>query len=83
MRWEPHDGLIAVILVAVVLLTGFQVVSAATSGEMQEYTQESEEWCDARNGELYNSMSVIHGGLHCQLPNGTSVHMHEVIEDEG
>ncbi len=68
-------------LVAVVTgMLGVQVI-AATSGSLDSYVTESEAWCDEHNGELYNAQVVgDHGGLHCELPNGTSVHMHEVVD---
>jgi len=68
------------VVTAVVALIGLQVVSAATSPETQAYMEESEEWCDNQNGTLVNSHAILHGGLHCDLPNGTSVHMSNVIE---
>lgn len=38
-----------------------------------------QQWCLERNGSLHWANVVgSHGGLHCQLPNGTSVHMHDV-----
>lgn len=44
------------------------------------YTQQAEEWCEQRNGTLHNAQVLgPHGGLHCELPNGTSVHMNEII----
>jgi hypothetical protein len=71
---------IGVFLVFSVFATGVAVFDTANSDEMEAYVEESAEWCDERDGMLYNSQSVVHGGLHCRLPNGTHVHMHEVID---
>ena len=70
-------------IVVIIGLVGFQAVTVATSGELGEYVQESEAWCDQRGGELVNSRAFFHGGLHCYLPNGTSVHMSEVVGESG
>lgn len=60
---------------------GFIVMEAATDEEFQQYIEDSEAWCDAHDGELHNAQVIgEHGGLHCELPNGTSVHMHEVAD---
>jgi len=71
------------IMLIVVLLTGFvgvQVVDAATSEKTQDYYEQSEQWCSDHNGELYNAQAIAHGGLHCELENGTTVHMSDVME---
>lgn len=67
-------------LVAVVTgVVGVQVM-AATSGSLDSYVNKSEAWCDQHNGDLYNAQALgDHGGLHCELSNGTSVHMSEVV----
>jgi len=70
----------ALVVACVVGFVGFQVVGAATSDEMQAYMEQSEQWCEDRGGELVNVNAVVGGGLHCDLPNGPSVHMNNVIE---
>lgn len=69
------------VVVAVVAFVGLQVVDAATSAKAKMYVEQSEQWCQGRNGELYNARVIgSHGGLHCELPNGTTVHMDNVVE---
>jgi hypothetical protein len=36
----------------------------------------SAEWCEQHNGSLYLEHSVMHGGTHCELPNGTTKHVY-------
>lgn len=69
-----------VVGVLVVGLVGVTLVGGVTSEETQNYVEDSAEWCEDRGGELVNVHAVVHGGLHCELPNGTSVHMGEVID---
>jgi putative hemolysin len=73
------------LLIAVVVI-GLMVssVTGASGDRLERYFNASEEWCHERGGELGNS-NVIgpHGGLHCELPNGTSVHMRDVVDIEG
>jgi len=73
---------LAVVLV-MGLLVGQTIITQATSAEFQEYMNDSEAWCEDHNGELYNSQSMFHGGLHCELDNGTTVHMAEVMDYGG
>lgn len=67
----------------IVGLIGVQMVTVATSEEMQQYVDDSAERCEERGGDLHNVHAVAHGGLHCDLPNGTTVHMSEVIDSGG
>jgi len=71
---------ILVVTLGITAFVGVQVVAGLTSPEMQEYMEQSQEWCEDRNGELVNVMAVIGGGLHCDLPDGTTVHMGNVVE---
>jgi len=71
---------IALVVACVVAYVGLQVVGAATSDEMEAYMEQSEQWCEDRGGTLVNVNAFIGGGLHCELPNGTSVHMNNLIE---
>ena len=66
---------------AIILVVGWSVATTAVlNSDMGEFLQESGEWCDQHNGDLYNSQTIgDHGGLHCELPNGTNVEMDEVI----
>lgn len=73
--------LVVVAALLVALLT-VSVYSAATSDEVAEYMEESEEWCDERDGYLVNENAILNGGLYCHFDNGTSVHMPDVIEME-
>jgi len=72
----------AVVLLVMVLISQ-TIIGQATSQEFREYMNDSEAWCEDHNGELYNSQSIFHGGLHCELENGTSVHMTKVIDYGG
>lgn len=70
-----------VLTVAVIGYVGFVVIDTATGEEFEEYVDGSAEWCEDRGGDLYNARVIgPHGGLHCELPNGTHVHMSEVID---
>ena len=69
---------ITLVTLAIALFVGAQVYGAITSGEMQTYAENADEWCEQEGGELYNAQSVAHGGLHCDLPNGELVHMTEI-----
>jgi len=77
-----HGIVVVAVGLAVVALVGVQIVGLATSQETQDHIDDSAEWCEQRGGELHN-VQVLgpHGGLHCELPNGTSVHMNEVLGD--
>ena len=73
-----------VVVVAIIVLVGMQAMSVATSPEMQQYAQKSAEWCEERDGDLYNSRVFgPHGGLHCELPNGEVVHMSDIVSVGG
>lgn len=72
------------VAVAIIVVGGVAIDSVATNDRMQTYVNESAEWCEAHNGTLENSrVGGEHGGLHCELPNGTTVHMDEVVTVEG
>jgi len=66
-------GMLITIL-GMVLFTGANLIQALDSDQIEE----SVEWCEDRGGEVYNSNSINHGGLHCELENGTVVHLSEV-----
>lgn len=71
-----------VIIAAIMLLIGVQM-HGAVGPEAEQYFEDSAEWCDSRDGELVNYMAIgPGGGLHCELPNGTSVSMHELLKEE-
>lgn len=63
------------VVLGVATFAGLEIVHAVDSGAVQQ----AADWCSAHNGTLQNA-NVIgeHGGLHCELPNGTVVHMSEV-----
>lgn len=79
MNERQYQILTLVVGLAIVGLLGTQVVGLASSEATQDYVDDSAEWCGDRGGELVNVHAVVHGGLHCDLPNGTSVHMSEVV----
>lgn len=67
-------------VVGVIVVVGWIVMSAAV-GAQEGYVEESAEWCDEHNGTLVNQLGFgSSGGLHCDLPNGTTVKMANVID---
>lgn len=84
MMKEGSAALILVSLVVAIIL-GMGVLAADGLGaEYQAFEDRAAEWCAAENGTLITSMSVGHGGLHCQgigasnALDGESVHMRDV-----
>lgn len=70
---------ITVATLLIVVAVGGIVIQTVDS-DVLAYTEQAGEWCQERNGTLHNAQVLgPHGGLHCELPNGTSVHMSEVI----
>jgi len=65
-----------VIAIAVALL----VTQVVMGPEFAAYVNESARWCAERGGVMWNAQAMVHGGLHCELPNGSVVHMSEVVE---
>jgi len=76
-----QNYLVLAIMVGVAIMVGHTVVAEVTSAEFEEYMNDSEQWCESHNGDLYNSQSIMHGGMHCELENGTVVHMNEVLSN--
>jgi hypothetical protein len=73
--WPPIQMLVLVLVVAsLTIMVGHDVVTEMDA----QIVSEMAAWCDQHNGTLANS-NVIggHGGWHCQLENGTTVHMNE------
>lgn len=79
MRTDPTIVRIFTALL-VIGVVGVSVVGHVTSDSTQAYINQSEAWCNSHNGDLVNVQAVLHGGLHCDLENGTSVHMSDVVE---
>lgn len=80
MKSVHPTSITLVVALAIAAFVGFQVVSGVMEYHNSDYMNESAEWCEDHNGELVNSnVFGSHGGLHCDLPNGTSVHMSDVI----
>lgn len=71
-----------VIMMCIIFALMLTVATGFTGDRMERELTASAEWCDEHNGDLVNSNSIEHGGLHCRLPNGTSVHMSDVIDVE-
>lgn len=70
------------VLVFVLLsaVTGYHIIQ---NEEIAEYYQQSQEWCDERDGDLVNNRVIGDaGGLYCQLPGGESVPMDRVAETD-
>jgi hypothetical protein len=77
--------LVAVGLALALALVAFgSVADAATDPETEQYIEDSAAWCEDRDGVFYQA-NVIgpHGGLHCRLPNGTTVHLRNVVDHGG
>lgn len=71
---------VTVLVACVVVALGFDVVAAYDQQAYSEYVNDSAAWCNDHGGELANSNALLHGGLHCEFDNGSSVHMSEIIE---
>jgi hypothetical protein len=70
-------------ITACIIAIGVLVFQTAGGGGMNAFVAESAEWCSEHGGVLYNANVIgSHGGLHCDLPNGTSVHMDTVVHRE-
>lgn len=78
---QPTTIVTVAIAVVIVVATGGQLV---LSGDyIRESVEDAAEWCDNHDGKLVNSNVVgDHGGLHCELPNGSTVHMDDVIDSK-
>lgn len=72
-----YFSIVVGLVIAVVVSAG--IMYAVVDEDMKEYVDDSATWCDEHNGRLVNVQSFSHGGLHCELPNGTSVHMSDVV----
>lgn len=82
MNW-PAQLVAFIVAVAVVGLVGLQLADTAESNGFNEYLERSGDWCDERGGALYEARTIgPNGGLQCELPNGTAVRMHEVLDPE-
>lgn len=67
--------------VLVALLVAWQVGVAVVSADMSGMERQID-WCEDRGGEVHNAMVLgSHGGLHCELVNGSTVHLNEVPLD--
>jgi hypothetical protein len=76
---NPITGIVIILVLGMSLVT-----AAAVQPGISDSVGEFKDWCDGRDGDLYNSQAMgEHAGLHCELPNGTSIHMHEVVQDDG
>ena len=72
-------GFYAMIAVAAIVTIAFSLGLLPYLSGPTETVEQQEQWCLERNGSLHHAnVFGSHGGLHCELPNGTSVHMHEV-----
>lgn len=78
--WRFAPMLIAAAIAVALFMQFVLPAMGAGARDLGPYYDKADDWCDERNGELYTSYSVSHGGLHCELPDGTQVHMWEVIE---
>lgn len=68
-----------IVLVALFYLVVFSwAIVDATAPEAREHYQAFSDWCADQGGHLTKENSLIHGGLHCVYPNGTSVRIAEV-----
>lgn len=72
----------AIMLTATLVVVGIAgFVGADIADDVADYTQSASDWCDDHDGELHNANVIgSHGGLHCELPNGTTVHMSDYVE---
>lgn len=67
-------------IVAVIVATTVVLPAMGGGGEdLNRFYEASDEWCESRNGTLYTTFPASQGELYCELPNGTTVHMNEVL----
>lgn len=85
VREEDGDQLpiniVATMTVAMMVLVIALIVVTTAAADLKPYAQSSAAWCEENGGELTNVRSFAHGGLHCEFPNGSAVHMSEVPKD--
>lgn len=62
------------VMLAVMGLVGHSV----TTGMNVEQVEDAQSWCDDRDGDLWMENAFVHGGLHCEVPNGTVYHVREM-----
>lgn len=74
------SDLATIVVIGLVVCVGAGTIHQ-TSSDMNRDYERAEQWCDEHDGELVNVMSFAHGGLHCNLSNGTSVRMKDVLEE--
>lgn len=75
------DSVVSLLIALSIVVAIGATVYGSGADELREYADASEEWCEEqRGGDLVNVHAIWHGGLHCELPNGTSIHMTEVEE---
>ena len=67
----------------IILVVGWSVATtAALNPGIDDEVRDGAEWCDEHGDDLVMVHSVEHGGLHCDLPNGTTMHLNEVATHE-
>jgi len=72
---DKVGSVIFILVIFSVIATGSTIVYSIKTGQIQNYVDNSAQWCDAEGGYLWNAQSIVHGGLHCETPDGTIVHM--------
>lgn len=73
--------LTVVIAISVSAVATFVVADSVMGDSFHDYNERASDWCEDRHGDLYNARVIgPHGGLHCELPNGTHVHMSDVVD---
>lgn len=63
----------------VVSVLHLAVVDPLFSEESEQFVSDADAWCLSHNGDLYYRNGVIKPGLYCELSNGTSVYLREVV----
>lgn len=85
MSHKLKRGMTVAATIAIVAGLGYYILISGLviSPSLEKHVEKSSQWCDAEEGELSNSQVIgSSGGLHCELPNGTTYHMSEVAENE-
>lgn len=71
-------GIVFALAILGVAIIGSQADVQATT----EPVDSQLEWCYEYGGQPENRLSVAHGGMHCDLPDGTTVHLSSVTNND-
>lgn len=76
---DKKSAAITLVTLGVVLFLGVTVYGQTVAGDPFEDRRETinrqVEYCENNGGDAWNAQSVSHGGMHCELPDGTILHL--------